>query len=77
MRVKNQSSYCGSVESTRLMTIPGPLQKCCNKSFRTCAKVRYKTCGVVFPQTRSFPLYIEEAGNHTGGCLECDIVSCV
>ena len=43
--------------------------------------VIYNTCGVVFPKTRSFPfaydLYIEEAGNHTGGCLECDIVSCV
>ena len=50
-------------------------------TFRTCVKVIYNTCGVVFPKTRSFPfaygLYIERAGNHTGGCLECDIVSCV
>ena len=27
-----------------------------NKSFRTCAKVMYSTCGVVFPQTRTFTL---------------------
>ena len=55
-----------------------------NKSFRTCAKVMYNICGVVFPQTRSFPacvsayiIHIEETGSHTGGCLECDIFSCV
>ena len=50
MRIKNRSCCCGgSMEYTRLMTIPGPLLKCCiyntNKSFRTCAKVMYSTCG--------------------------------
>ena len=53
------------------------------KSFRTCAKVMYNSRTKVF----NFPrpvfslslmfLYIEGAGNHTEGCLKCDIVSCV
>ena len=59
MRIKNRSCCCRSMEYTRVMTIPGPLLKCCNKSFRTCAKVMYNTCGILFPQTRTFtPAYL-------------------
>ena len=45
-----------------------------NRSFRTCAKVMYTTPikALYFPR----PI-VEGAGNHTGGYLEYDIVSCV
>ena len=40
----NRSCCCGSVECTRVMTIPGRLPKHnTNKSFRICAKVMYTT----------------------------------
>ena len=43
------------------------------KSFRICAKVLYFSRPIVFPS--HVRLYIEGAGNHDGGCLECDSAS--
>ena len=63
------------------MTIPGPLPNRYTKLIKDLGPVlMYNTCAKVlyFPRP-SFSisrmrLCIEGAGNHTGGCLECDIV---
>ena len=84
MGIKNLSCYCRSVEYTRQTKNPRALAKVSyntNESFRARArgcttpvpiKVLYCPRSIVSPLHLSS--YIEKTGNHSGGCLECDII---